>query len=111
MADRPPIDPIRGDFGFDSILLNFDRISLKLISFEFIEPEGVLDSLDLLLDFRDFDFVGDLDFVDDLTDKTDPELDGSRDFVDDLRESDLGVGQFEWVYLDIELCVISRPLS
>ena len=108
IVDRPPIDPIRGDFGFDSILLNLDRISLKLISFELIEPEKVREWRDLwLLDFRDFD-------LDDLIDRTDPEGEGfcSRDdFVDDLRESDLGVGQFEWVYRDMELWVISRPFS
>ena len=34
IVERPPIDPILGDLGFDSILLNFDRISLKLISFD-----------------------------------------------------------------------------
>lgn len=104
---------MRGDFGFDSILLNLERISLKLISFwesEF-DKEAVLDFrlLRRVLDFGvEFDGVFDFDVV--LTDRTEFD-DWSCDFVDDFRDMERGVGQFECVYLDIELWVISRPFS
>ena len=108
--ERPPIDPIRGDFGFDSTLLNFERISLKLISFddELIsldtEFRELLDLVLFWLLFLDF-----LEFVDDLTDSTEDE--DCVVLVDDFRDKVRGVAQLECVYFDIELWVISLPLS